>query len=108
MIRIYFFLKIYVLLMIATFAAIALFAQETRQLAVDKPTAIADLKTQEGAALVSAKWYVQPAYIKDADFKSPSAGTNGDLMLLYPTGMKIKTHTLSPQISSSDFARTRP
>jgi len=103
MIRIYFFLKIYVLLMIATFAAIALFAQETRQLAVDKPTAIADLKTQEGAALVSAKWYVQPAYIKDADFKSPSAGTNGDLMLLYPTGMKIKTHTLSPQISSSDF-----
>jgi len=89
--------------MIATFAAIALFAQETRQLAVDKPTAIADLKTQEGAALVSAKWYVQPAYIKDADFKSPSAGTNGDLMLLYPTGMKIKTHTLSPQISSSDF-----
>ena len=103
MIRIYFFLKIYVLLMIATLAAVALFAQETRQLAVDKPTAIADLKTTEGTALVNAKWYVQPAFIKDADFKSPGAGTNGDLMLLYPTGMKIKTHTLTPQIGSPDF-----
>ena len=103
MIRIYSFIKIYVLLLAAILAAVIAFAQETRQLAVDKPQAIADLKTIEGAALVNAKWYVQPAYVKDADFKSPGSGTNGDLMLLYPSGMKIKTHTLYPQIGSADF-----
>ncbi len=79
-----------------------LHAQETRQLAVDKPQSIADLKTTEGAALVNAKWYVQPAHIEDADFKSPGAGAM-DPLKLYPTGMKIKTHTLHPQINAADF-----
>ncbi|MEO6734029.1 MAG: SMP-30/gluconolactonase/LRE family protein [Ferruginibacter sp.] len=77
-------------------------AQETRQLAVDKPQAIADLKTNEGAALVNAKWFVQPAHIVDADFKSPGVGAS-DPLKLYPTGMKIKTHTLHPQINAADF-----
>ena len=66
-------------------------AQQTRELAVDKPQAIADLKTKEGAALVNAKWYVQPAYLQDADFREPGASTT-DPLHLYPTGMKIKTH----------------
>jgi len=70
--------------------------QETRQLSVDKPSAIADLKTVEGAVLVNAKWYIQPAYIADADFKSPGPSLS-DKMLLYPTGMNIKTHTIHPQ-----------
>jgi len=103
MIRIYSFIKIYILLLAALLFALAVLAQETRQLSVDKPQAIADLKTLEGSALVNAQWYVQPAYIKDADFRSPGTGTNGDLMLLYPTGMKIKTHTLFPQIGAVDF-----
>ena len=77
-------------------------AQETRQLAVDKPQAIADLKTTEGAALVNATWFVQPAHIAETDFKSPGAGTS-DPLKLYPTGMKIKTHTLHPQIKAADF-----
>lgn len=80
----------------------ALYAQETRQLAVDKPQAIADLKTSDGAALVNAKWYVQPAHIEDADFKSPGASA-ADPLKLYPTGMGIKTHTLHPQINANDF-----
>ncbi|HRH60920.1 MAG TPA: SMP-30/gluconolactonase/LRE family protein, partial [Chitinophagaceae bacterium] len=80
----------------------ALNAQETRQLAVDKPQAIADLKTADGAALVNAKWYVQPAHIEDADFKSPGASAT-DPLKLYPTGMAIKTHTLHPQINANDF-----
>ncbi|MEP7320036.1 MAG: hypothetical protein ABI921_14870, partial [Panacibacter sp.] len=85
-------------LLLAEFAQ----AQETRQLAVDKPQSIADLKTTEGAALVNAKWYVQPAHIEDADFKSPGAGAM-DPLKLYPTGLKIKTHTLHPQINAADF-----
>src|SRR5690348_163720 len=78
------------------------FSQETRQLAVDKPQAIADLKTNEGAALVNAKWYVQPAHIRDAEFKAPGPSLR-DPLLLYPTGMPIQTHTIHPQIGATDF-----
>jgi len=77
-------------------------AQETRQLAVDKPQAIADLKVTEGAALVNAKWYVQPAHIEDAEFKLPGPSSR-DPLLLYPTGTVIKTHTIHPQTGAADF-----
>ncbi len=77
-------------------------AQEVRELAVDKPQAIADLKAKEGAALVNAKWYLQPAYLQDADFREPGASTT-DPLHLYPTGMKIKTHTIQPQVDAADF-----
>jgi len=77
-------------------------AQESRQLAVDKPQAIADLRTNEGAALVNGKWYIQPAYIQQADFRSPGASVT-DAMPLYPTGMPIKTHTLYPQVGTAGF-----
>jgi len=77
-------------------------AQETRQLATDKPQAVADLTTNEGAALVDAHWFVQPAHIVDADFRLPGASAS-DQMLLYPTGAAIKTHTIHPQINAADF-----
>lgn len=80
----------------------AVYAQELRQLSVDKPQAIADLRTNAGAALVNAQWYFQPAHITQADFRSPGQSAN-DPMLLYPTGMAIKTHTLHPQIGAADF-----
>ena len=97
--------KIYLLLAIAIFTAILVFGQETRQLATDKPQAVADLKTNEGASLVNAKWFVQPAHIVDADFKLPGASAN-DIMLLYPTGAKIKSHTIHPQINAEDFDKS--
>jgi len=78
-------------------------AQETRQLAVDKPQAIADLKTIQGAALINARWYVQNARVVEADFKSPGPGANGDQLSLYPTGKPIKTNQLHPQIGAGDF-----
>jgi gluconolactonase len=83
-------------------ATLFCYAQETRQLSVDKPQAVADLKTTAGAALVHAKWYVQPAHINHADFKTPGASAS-DPLKLYPTGMPIKTHTLHPQINAVDF-----
>lgn len=79
------------------------FSQETRQLSVAKPQAIADLKTIEGASLLQAKWYVQPAHLTEKEFKAPGPGTNGDQLHLYPTGSTITTHTIHPQIGSLDF-----
>ena len=80
-----------------------IYAQETRQLAVDKPQAIADLRTESGSALVNAHWYVQNANIVSASFKKPGPGTNGDPSLIYPTGMEEKTNQLRPQIGDADF-----
>jgi len=78
-------------------------AQESRQLSVDKPQAVADLRTEEGSALVDAKWFVQNAELVKMDFKSPGPGTNGDSHLIYPTGMKEGTHELRPQIGDADY-----
>ena len=75
--RIYFFLKIYALILVMLLLAVLAFAQETRQLAVDKPQAIADLRTTEGASLVNAKWYVQPAHIMDKEFYLPGPQKGG-------------------------------
>jgi len=100
--KIYNFWKIYLLLIIALLAAVLLFSQETRQLSTGKPQAVADLKTIEGAALVNAGWYVQPAHIVDADFKLPGAAAN-DVLMLYPTGAAVKTHGIHPQINAVDF-----
>lgn len=104
MIRIYSFLKIYILLLAAILATVVVLAQETRQLAVDKPQAVADLKSTEGAALVNAKWYVQPAHIQDKGFNLPGPQKGGgDVLPLYPTGNPIKTHILHPQFGAADF-----
>ncbi len=106
MIKIYFILKIYMIILVVLFFSLLsykLFAQETRLLTVDKPQAIADLKTNEGAALVNAKWFVQNAHVTDAEFKAAGPGTNGDALPLYPTGPAIKTHTIHPQMGAAGF-----
>ncbi len=102
--RIYVLIRIYALMIAAIAIAFAASAQETRQLAVNKPQAIADLKTNEGAALVNAKWYIQPAHVQDKDFNLPGPQKGGgDALPLYPTGASIKTHTLYPQIGTDNF-----
>jgi gluconolactonase len=102
--KIYQLLKVYVLLALLFLAAIAVLAQETRHLAVSKPQAIADLKSADGAALVNATWYVQPAHIHDINFNLPGPQKGGgDALPLYPTGTIVKTHTLHPQVGASDF-----
>jgi gluconolactonase len=103
--RLYSFLKIYALIIAMLLTALAVWGQETRQLAVDKPQAIADLRNEEGAALLQAKWYVQPAQVTTTSFKLPGRGTNGDILLLYPTGVTVTTNQLSPQSGSASFDR---
>jgi gluconolactonase len=86
--------------------ALQAFSQETRQLTVGKPQAIADLRTIEGAALVNAKWYVQPAHTRDKQFYLPGPQKGGgDALPLYPTGKAIQTQTLHPQIGAEDFEK---
>jgi gluconolactonase len=104
MIKIYYILRFYLILLILLCTAIIAFAQETRQLAVDKPQAIADLRTIEGAALVHAQWSVQPARVLDKSFNLPGPKKGGgDALLLYPTGAAVKTNVIKPQISDADF-----
>ena len=43
--KLYTLLKFYILLLLLIAVSVVVFAQETRQLATDKPQAIADLKT---------------------------------------------------------------
>ena len=100
--KLYTLLKFYILLILLIGVSIVVFAQETRQLAVDKPQAIADLKTKEGAAVVSAKWFVQNGDIVNVDFKAPGPYA-ADALALYPTGTAIRSHLLRPQIGSLDF-----
>jgi gluconolactonase len=93
-------------LMVAAFFSTGIFGQEIRQLTIDKPQAIADLRTEEGAALVNAKWYVQPAQIKDKKFYLPGPQKGGgDALPLYPTGKMVKTQILHPQIGADDFEK---
>lgn len=102
--RIYNLVKFYLLLFIAIVLSMVTFAQETRFLTVDKPQSIADLKTNEGAALVNAKWYVQPAHVREKDFNLPGPQKGGgDALPLYPTGSLIKTNLLHPQVGAADF-----
>lgn len=84
------------------FYAACLPAQEIRHLTVDKPAAVVDLRTSEGASLLNAKWYTQPGKVKSQSFKSPGPSAT-DAMLLYPTGMGVETHSLSPQFGDKDF-----
>ena len=104
--KIYDFLKIYLLVLLAVVLAVTVFGQETRQLAVGKPQAIADLKTTEGTNLVHAKWYVQPAHITGKEFYLPGPKKGGgDALLLYPTGKPVRTQSLHPQIGDDDFEK---
>ena len=104
MTKIYTIIKIQVVLFILLLIGIVAFSQETRQLAVDKPLAIADLKSNEGAALVNAKWFVQSAHVQTKDFRLPGPQQGGgDALHLYPTGAAVQTHILHPQIGADDF-----
>lgn len=102
--KIYNIIKFYVLVILAVIIAVAASAQETRQLAVNKPQAIADLKNEQGARLVNAKWYVQPVHVHDKNFNLPGPQKGGgDALPLYPTGSAVQTHILHPQINDADF-----
>jgi gluconolactonase len=77
-------------------------AQETRELAVYRPFAVVDLRKTESATLVNAQWQVREAEIKDVSFNAPGPSKT-DALLLYPTGSKINTHNIFPNIADAAF-----
>jgi gluconolactonase len=80
--------------------------QESRQLAVGKPQAIADLKTTNGTSLLNAQWYLQPAHIVNKNFFSPGPQKGGgDALPLYPTGSAVQSNSLHPQVGADDFEK---
>ncbi len=92
------------LLVVTIVISIGAFTQETRQLAIDKPQSIADLRTIEGASLVNAHWYVQAAHITEKEFYLPGPQKGGgDALPLYATGRPIQSNSLHPQIGADDF-----
>lgn len=102
--RIYHLIAVYLMLITALLVTVIATAQETRQLTVGKPRAIADLKTTAGASLVNARWWVQPAHILHREFQAPGPQKGGgDSRALYPTGMKISSRVLHPQAGDDDF-----
>ena len=91
------------LLLVAILVSIFALSQETRLLSVDKPQAIADLKTKEGAASVNARWFVQPAHLREKQFNLPGPQRGGgDALLLYPTGALTKTNLLHDSIAQDN------
>ena len=80
-------------------------SQELRELAT-RPDAIVDLKTTNGTALVSAKWFLMPAKIESKDFHLPGPSVGGrDALQLYPTGALTQTNFLVPQVDSKEFEK---
>ncbi|MFN0080962.1 MAG: SMP-30/gluconolactonase/LRE family protein [Ferruginibacter sp.] len=78
------------------------FAQETRELAVYRPMSVVDLRKSASANLVNAQWLVREASIKPVSFNAPGPSKT-DPLLLYPTGQKINTHNIYPNISDAAF-----
>ncbi len=77
-------------------------AQETRELAVYRPISVIDLKNTAGTELMNAQWQVREAEIKTVSFNAPGPSKT-DAMLLYPTGKKINTHNIFPNIADTAF-----
>lgn len=101
--KIYSIIRIYMLLVLLL-AGVVVFGQESRVLSIEKPQAIADLRSVTGAALVNAKWYFQPAHVQEKEFNMPGPQKGGgDALFLYPTGPGVKTNTLHPQVGSPEF-----
>lgn len=77
-------------------------AQEHRELAIGQPDAVVDLRTDEGIQLLHSAWKYSDAQIVETDFQAPGPGKS-DPLALYPTGNKIKSHTLIPKAGPADF-----
>lgn len=78
------------------------FAQESVELALDKPQAIVDLKKKEGVALVKGEWRYTDVRVIEKEFNGPGPLAS-DKLALYPTGRSIKTNDIFPKAGERDF-----
>ena len=77
-------------------------AQESRELVVDNPDAIIDLRTPEGIKRVSTQWKYSDAQIVDDTFGAPGP-SGSDPLDLYPTGPQQATWNITPKAGGKDF-----
>ena len=79
------------------------YAQESVELAIGKPDAVVDLKTQEGTGLVKTKWRYSEVEIVEENFNAPGPKEGVDPLNLYPTGRSILTHNIRPKAGAANF-----
>ncbi len=77
-------------------------SQESRELVVDNPDAVVDLRTHEGVRKVKTEWRYSDAQIVDDKFGAPGPSGN-DPLDLYPTGPKQPTWNITPKAGGGDF-----
>ena len=77
-------------------------SQESRELAIDNPEAIIDLRTEKGIELMQTQWkYSDVTLVKD-EFRAPGPSAT-DPLALYATGSLQPTWNFSPKAGAIDF-----
>ena len=77
-------------------------AQESRELVVDNPDVIVDLRTKAGVKILKTSWKYSDANIVDDKFGAPGPSKN-DPLDLYPTGKKQATWNIEPKAGGKDY-----
>ncbi|MGX1930973.1 SMP-30/gluconolactonase/LRE family protein [Flagellimonas sp. 2504JD4-2] len=77
-------------------------AQESRELVVDNPDVIIDLRTKEGVEMLKTAWKYSDVAIVDDTFGAPGPSDN-DPLALYPTGKKQATWNIEPKAGGNNF-----
>ena len=84
--------------------AIQMNGQESRELVVDNPDAVIDLRTHKGIKMVNSAWKYSDVNIIDDKFGAPGPSKDGkDPLALYPTGQPQATWNITPKAGSKDF-----
>jgi gluconolactonase len=78
------------------------YAQESVELAVGRPDAIVDLRTNEGTGLLNSEWKYSDAQIIEKNFRLPGPLAS-DANPIYPTGTETSTFAITPNAGASDF-----
>ena len=92
----------YILLVLTLLLTLHTIAQESREIVVDNPDAVVDLRTQRGVDMMGTEWRYSDADIVPDQFGAP--GPSGDDPLpLYPTGKKQATWNITPKAGKAGF-----
>lgn len=78
------------------------YSQESRELAIDNPEAIVDLRTNQGIKLLKTSWKYSDVDIVEDSFGAPGPSTE-DPLYLYPTGKDQGTWNIAPKAGAADF-----
>ena len=92
--------KYFIILLL--FPLLTINAQESRELAVDNPDVIVDLRSKRGVEIVKTEWKYSDAVIVDDQFGAPGPSKD-DPLFLYPTGKKQATWNIEPKAGGKDY-----